>query len=99
MESGKNCNKLLFNIEKLLKHEIPRKIIQGFEPTQNLRSVPPKPKAGNKGKGRPQGNFKSSRKARPSRSNAFWHKKRPKKNSDKKGRAVGILKQGNLIRV
>ena len=38
-------HKLLFNIEKLLKHEITRKVIQGFEPTQNLRSAPPKPKA------------------------------------------------------
>ena len=92
-------HKLLFDIEKLLKHEIPRKVIQGFEPTQNLRSAPPRPKAGNKGKGRPQGDFKSSRKARPSRSKVVWHKKRPKKNSAKKGRAVGILKQGSLVRV
>jgi ATP-dependent RNA helicase RhlE len=92
-------HKLLFDIEKLLKHEIPRKIIQGFEPTQNLRSAPPKPKTGNKGKGRPQGDFKSSRKARPSRSKVVWHKKRPKKNSAKKGRADGRFKQGNLVRV
>ena len=77
-------HKLLFDIEKLLKHAIPRKIIQGFEPTQNLRSAPPKPKAGNKSKGRPQGGFNSSRKTRPSRSKAVWHKKRPKKNSAKK---------------
>ena len=78
-------HKLLYDIEKLLKHEIPRKVIQGFEPTQNLRSAPPRPKAGNKGKGRPQGGFKSSRKARPSRGKAVWHKKRPKKNSANQG--------------
>ena len=77
-------HKLLSDIEKLLKQEIPRKIIQGFEPTQNLRSSPPKPKLGNKGKGRPQIGFKSSGKCKPSRGKAAWHKKRPKKNSTNK---------------
>tara|TARA_B100001146_G_scaffold218320_1_gene223879 strand:+ start:779 stop:2062 length:1284 start_codon:yes stop_codon:yes gene_type:complete len=77
-------HKLLSDIEKLLKQEIPRKIIQGFEPTQNLRSAPPKPKLGNKGKGRPQIGFKSSGKCKPSRGKAAWHKKRPKKNSTNK---------------
>ena len=77
-------HKLLSDIEKLLKQEIPRKIIQGFEPTQNLRSSPPKPKLGNKGKGRPQRGFKSSGKGKPSRGKAAWHKKRPKKNSTNK---------------
>ena len=91
-------HKLLFDIEKLLKHEIPRKIIQGFEPTHILRSASPKSKAGHKGQGgRPQGGFKSSRKARSSRSKAVWHKKRPKKNFAKKGRAVRILKHGGLV--
>ena len=53
-------HKLLFDIERLLKQEIPRKIIQGFEPTQNLRSDPPKPKSNNRGKGRSQRGYKSS---------------------------------------
>jgi len=38
-------HKLLFDIERLLKYEIPRKIIEGFEPNQNLRSGPPKSKS------------------------------------------------------
>jgi ATP-dependent RNA helicase RhlE len=77
-------HKLLSDIEKLLKKEIPRKIIEGFEPTQNLRSDPPKPKSNNRGKGRSQRGFKSSGKARPSRSKGSWHKKRPNKSSANK---------------
>ena len=77
-------HKLLSDIEKLLKKEIPRKIIEGFEPTQNLRSDPPKPKSSNRGKGRSQRSFKSSGKARPSRSKGAWHKKRPNKSSANK---------------
>ena len=75
-------HKLLSDIERLLKKEIPREIIQGFEPTQNLRSEPPKPKPNNRGKGRPQGGFRGAGKGRPSRSKGPWHKKRPKKNSN-----------------
>ena len=75
-------HKLLTDIERLLKQEIPRKIIQGFEPTQNLRSNPPRPRSNNKGKGRPQrGGFKSSGKTKPSRGKAAWHKRRPQKDS------------------
>ena len=77
-------HKLLSDIEKLLKKEIPRKIIEGFEPTQNLRSDPPKPKSNNRGKGRSQRGFKSSGKARPSRGKGSWHKKRPNKSSANK---------------
>jgi len=77
-------HKLLSDIEKLLKKEIPRKIIEGFEPTQNLRSDPPKPKSNNRGKGRSQRGFKSSGKAGPSRSKGAWHKKRPNKSSANK---------------
>ena len=77
-------HKLLSDIERLLKQEIPRKIIQGFEPTQNLRSDPPKPKSSNRGKGRSQRSFKSSGKARPSRGKGDWHKKRPKKSFENK---------------
>jgi len=77
-------HKLLSDIERLLKQEIPRKIIQGFEPTQNLRSDPPKPKSNNRGKGRSQRGFKSSSKARPSRGKGSWHKKRPNKSSANK---------------
>ena len=77
-------HKLLSDIEKLLKKEIPRKIIEGFEPTQNLRSDPPKPKSNNRGKGRSQRGFKSSGKDRPSRSKGSWHKKRPNKSSANK---------------
>ena len=77
-------HKLLSDIEKLLKKEIPRKIIEGFEPTQNLRSDPPKPKSNNRGKGRSQRGFKSSGKARPPRGKGSWHKKRPNKSSANK---------------
>jgi ATP-dependent RNA helicase RhlE len=77
-------HKLLSDIERLLKQEIPRKIIEGFEPTQNLRSDPPKPKSSNRGKGRSQRSFKSSGKARPSRGKGSWHKKRPNKSSANK---------------
>jgi len=44
-------HKLLFDIEKLLKYEIQRKIIQGFEPNQNLRSGPPRSKSPKKRSG------------------------------------------------
>ena len=77
-------HKLLFDIERLLKKEIPRKIIEGFEPTQNLRSDPPKPKSNNRGKGRSQRGYKSSGKARPSRGKGAWHKKRSNKSSANK---------------
>lgn len=77
-------HKLLFDIERLLKKEIPRKIIEGFEPTQNLRSDPPKPKSNNRGKGRSQRDYKSSGKARPSRGKGAWHKKRSNKSSANK---------------
>ena len=77
-------HKLLFDIERLLKKEIPRKIIEGFEPTQNLRSDPPKPKSNNRGKGRSQRGYKSSGKARPSRGKGAWRKKRSNKSSANK---------------
>jgi ATP-dependent RNA helicase RhlE len=78
-------HKLLNDIERLLKQEIPRKIIQGFEPTQNLRSNPPRPRSNNKGKGGPQRRgFKSSGKTKPSRGKAAWHKRRPEKGSANK---------------
>ena len=77
-------HKLLFDIERLLKQEIPRKIIEGFEPTQNLRSDPPKQKSNNRGKGRSQRGYKISGKAKPSRGKGAWHKKRPNKSSAKK---------------
>ena len=77
-------HKLLFDIERLLKKEIPRKIIEGFEPTQNLRSDPPKPKSNKRGKGRSQRGYKSSGKARPSRAKGAWHKKRSNKSSANK---------------
>ena len=77
-------HKLLNDIERLLKQEIPRKIIQGFEPTQNLRSSPPRPRSNNKGKGGLQRRgFKSSGKTKPSKGKAAWHKRRPEKDSAK----------------
>jgi ATP-dependent RNA helicase RhlE len=54
-------HKLLSDIEKLLKSSIPRKIIEGFEPTQSLRSSPPKPSGS--GRNRSKGGFKSSKKS------------------------------------
>jgi ATP-dependent RNA helicase RhlE len=78
-------HKLLNDIERLLKQEIPRKIIQGFEPTQNLRSSPPRPRSNNKGKGGLQRRgFKSSGKTKPSKGKAAWHKRRPEKDSANK---------------
>ena len=78
-------HKLLNDIERLLKQEIPRKIIQGFEPTQNLRSSPPRPRSNNKGKGGLQRRgFKSSGKTKPSKGKAAWHKRRPEKDSASK---------------
>ena len=77
-------HKLLTDIERLLKQEIPRKVIQGFEPTQNLRSNPPRPRSNNRGKGRPQRGFKSSGKTKSSRGKAAWHKRRPQKDSANK---------------
>ena len=74
-------HKLLFDIERLLKKEIPRKIIEGFEPTQNLRSDPPKQKSNNRVKGRSQRGYKISGKVRPSRVKGSWHKKRPNRSS------------------
>ena len=68
-------HKLLFDIEGLLKQEIPRKIIEGFEPTQNLRSGSPKQKSNNKGKGRSRKGYKTSGKAKTSRGKRVWHKK------------------------
>ena len=56
-------HKLLFDIEKLLKYEIPRKIIQGYEPNQNLRSGPPRSKSPKKRSG---GFNKSSARRKPS---------------------------------
>jgi ATP-dependent RNA helicase RhlE len=37
--------KMLHAIEKLLKFSLPRKLIEGFEPTQDLKVVSPKPKS------------------------------------------------------
>ena len=74
-------HKLLFDIERLLKQEIPRKIIEGFEPTQNLRSGSPKQKSNNRGEGRSRKGYKISGKAKPSRGKRVWHKKRQKKSS------------------
>ena len=54
-------HKLLSDIEKLLKSAIPRKIIDGFEPTQTLRTAPPKSSGG--GRNRPTRNFKGSKRS------------------------------------
>jgi ATP-dependent RNA helicase RhlE len=54
-------HKLLVDIEKLLKSAIPRKIIDGFEPTQTLRTAPPKSSGG--GRNRPTRNFKGSKRS------------------------------------
>ena len=64
-------HKLLIDIERLLKQEIPRKIIQGFEPTQNLRSNPPRPRSNNKGNGEAKRRgFKSTGKTKSLRGKA-----------------------------
>ena len=83
-------HKLLFDIEKLLKSAIPREIIDGFEPEQNLKTEAPKSRP-NRRKRPPRSSrkpqksrsSKSSEQSNTSKTRPSWRKKRNKSNSAK----------------
>ena len=54
--------KMLHAIEKLLKFTLTRNIIEGFEPTQELKVVPSKPKSNRKKRGNKNRSFNSQNK-------------------------------------
>ena len=83
-------HKLLFDIEKLLKSAIPREIIDGFEPEQNLKTEAPKSRS-NRRKRPPRSSrkpqksrsSKSSERSNTSKAKPSWRNKRNKSNSAK----------------
>ena len=86
-------HKLLFDIEKLLKSAIPREIIDGFEPEQNLKTEAPKSRP-NRRKRPPRSSrkpqksrsSKSSEQSNTSKAKPSWRKKRNKSNTAKNRR-------------
>ena len=86
-------HKLLFDIEKLLKFAIPREIIDGFEPEQNLKTEAPKSRP-NRRKRPPRSSrkpqksrsSKSSEQSNTSKAKPSWRKKRNKSNTAKNRR-------------
>ena len=54
--------KMLHTIEKLLKFTLTRNIIEGFEPTQELKVVPSKPKSNKRNRGNKNRSFNSQNK-------------------------------------
>ena len=54
--------KMLHAIEKLLKFSLPRKLIEGFEPTQDLKVIAPKPKSSRRKKSNKKRSVYSSKK-------------------------------------
>jgi ATP-dependent RNA helicase RhlE len=54
--------KMLHAIEKLLKFTLTRNIIEGFEPTQELKVVPSKPKSNKRNRGNKNRSFNSQNK-------------------------------------
>ena len=83
-------HKLLFDIEKLLQSAIPREIIDGFEPEQNLKTEAPKSRS-NRRKRPPRSSrkpqksrsSKSSERSNTSKAKPSWRNKRNKSNSAK----------------
>ena len=73
-------HKLLFDIEKLLKSPIPREIITGFEPTQNLSTDAPKSRGASRGKQKSSG---GQTKKGSLRRKSSWNKRRNNKKSSK----------------
>ena len=84
-------HKLLFDIEKLLKFAIPREIIDGFEPEQNLKTEAPKSRP-NRRKRSPRSSrkqqksrsLKSSEQSNTSKAKPSWRNKRNKSKPAKK---------------
>lgn len=76
-------HKLLFDIEKLLKSSIPREIIEGFEPAQNLSTDAPKPRGAARKKN--QSSRASKKQASPRRKSS-WNKRGNKNKSSKNNR-------------
>ena len=76
-------HKLLFDIEKLLQSPILRETIEGFEPTQNLSTEPPKSKGNNR---RRSSSARGGQKTRSSKGRPSWNKKRNKNSSSKNKR-------------
>ena len=76
-------HKLLFDIEKLLKSSIPREIIVGFEPAQNLSTDAPKPRGAARKKN--QSSRASKKQASPRRKSS-WNKRGNKNKSSKNNR-------------
>ena len=77
-------HKLLFDIEKLLKSPIPREIIEGFEPTQNLSTEAPKLKGNRRRKS--SSRSKSLERSRSSNGRSSFNKKRNKRSPSKSKR-------------
>ena len=69
--------KMLHAIEKLLKFSLPRKIIEGFEPTQELKIASSKPKSCRRKKPDKKRPFYSSKKKN-------WGNKSQQKKSKKR---------------
>ena len=77
-------HKLLFDIEKLLNSPIPRKTIEGFEPTQNLSTEAPKSRGSRRRK--PSNRSKGPERSRSSRGRSSFNKKRNKNSTSKSKR-------------
>ena len=77
-------HKLLFDIEKLLKSPIPREIIEGFEPTQNLSTEAPKLRGNRRRKS--SSRSKSPERSRSSNGRSSFNKKRNKRSPSKSKR-------------
>ena len=73
-------HKLLFDIERLLKSPIPREIITGFEPTQNLSTDAPKSRGASRGK---QKSYGGQTKKGSLRRKSSWNKRRNNKKPSK----------------
>ena len=78
-------HKLLFDIEKLLKSPIPREIIEGFEPTQNLSTEAPKLRGNRRRKS--SSRSKSPERSRSSNGRSSFNKKRNKRSPSKSKRS------------
>ncbi len=76
-------HKLLFDIEKLLKSSIPKEIIVGFEPAQNLSTDALKPREAARKKNK---SSRASKKQTSPRRKSSWNKRGNKNKSSKNNR-------------
>ena len=76
-------HKLLFDIEKLLKSSIPKEIIVGFEPAQNLSTDASKPREAARKKNK---SSRASNKQTSPRRKSSWNKRGNKNKSSKNNR-------------